>query len=46
MKTFLEGFLAGGVTVFVVYHFGLQPILQKWRDDAAAKAKDVIGKNV
>ena len=39
MKNFIEGFITGGVLVFIVYHFGLQPILRKWRDDAAAKLK-------
>lgn len=43
MKSFLEGFVSGGVLVFLVYHFGLQPLLQKWRDQAAAAVKKKTG---
>ena len=43
---FLTGLVVGSVVTIVVYHFGLQPLLQKWRDDAVAKAKDEIGKNL
>ena len=43
---FLYGFISGGVLVFVVYHFGLQPLLQKMRDDNIQKAKDALGKKL
>lgn len=46
MKHFLEGFAVGGIAVLIVYHWGLQPILQKWRDDAIQKAKDKLAQTV
>ena len=46
MSLFIYGLVAGSLITFIVYHWGLQPILQKLRDDAIQKAKDAIGKKV
>ena len=43
---FIYGLIVGSVGTLIVYHWGLQPILQKWRDDAIQKAKDAIGPKV
>jgi hypothetical protein len=40
------GIAIGIALTWAVYHFGLQPLLKKLRDDALEKAKDMLGKKV
>lgn len=41
--SYLVAFILGGLVVFVVYHFNLQPKLRAERDKAVAELKSKFG---